>query len=71
LRLGRRRRDRPREVLKIYKQLRDSATEQEGLIRVSGESGEDYLYPAEWFVPLNLPRNVEKALESVAELQSD
>jgi hypothetical protein len=29
-------------------------------IRVVDESGEDYLYPAEYFVSVELPRSVEK-----------
>ena len=31
-------------------------------LRVNDESGEDYLYPAECFIPVELPRKVEKAL---------
>ena len=58
------------EVLKIYKQLRDSDAEQDGMIRIIDESGEDYLYPAKWFLPLDLPRSIEETLESVAELQT-
>jgi hypothetical protein len=26
------------------------------------ESGEDYLYPADWFVPLDVPKVVQEAL---------
>jgi hypothetical protein len=38
----------------------DAATD--GDIRVVDESGEDYLYPAEYFVFVELPRLVEKSL---------
>ncbi len=39
------------------------ATDNEaGFMRVVDESGEDYLYPAEYFVRLELPSNVEQAL---------
>jgi hypothetical protein len=30
------------------------------------ESGEDYLYPAEFFLPIELPKAVEKALVAVS-----
>jgi hypothetical protein len=35
---------------------------REGDIRVVDESGEDYLYPAEYFVFVELPKSVEKSL---------
>lgn len=38
----------------------DAATE--GDVRVIDESGEDYLYPADWFVFIELPRALEKSL---------
>jgi hypothetical protein len=31
------------------------------MIRVIDESGEDYLYPADYFVPIALPRGSRKA----------
>jgi hypothetical protein len=31
-------------------------------IRVIDESGEDYLYPADYFVPVRLPQSVERAV---------
>lgn len=36
---------------KIYAVLPDPQAEQDGDLRVTDESGEDYLYPADWFVP--------------------
>jgi hypothetical protein len=33
-----------------------------GLVRVVDESGEDYLYPAGFFLPLELPRAAIKVL---------
>ena len=32
------------------------------MMRVIDESGEDYLYPASWFVPMDLPPKVRRAL---------
>ena len=40
---------------KIYVLLRDSEAERDGDVRVVDESGEDYLYPADWFVPIRIP----------------
>ena len=35
-------------------------------VRVVDESGEDYLYPADYFVAVNLPREAERALTGAA-----
>lgn len=45
---------------KVYKTIRDKRAEKEGLIRVIDESEEDYLHPAKWFVPIKIPKSVEK-----------
>jgi hypothetical protein len=58
------------EVRKIYRQIPDRDAERDGVVRIIDESGEDYLYPAKWFLPLELPRSIEEALESVRELQT-
>ena len=50
------------ELHKIYRVLPDEDAAVDGDIRVIDESGEDYLYPAEWFVPIELPQAVEKSL---------
>jgi hypothetical protein len=31
-------------------------------VRVIDESGEDYLYPEEYFVPIKLPQSAERAV---------
>jgi len=54
------------ELHKIYRVLPDDEAELDGDIRVVDESGEDYLYPAEWFVPIELPQAVEKSLLQAA-----
>jgi hypothetical protein len=36
------------------------------MIRVVDESGEDYLYPARYFVRLELPKSVEQTLHKIA-----
>lgn len=50
------------ELHKIYRVLSDEDAEVDGDIRVVDESGEDYLYPADWFVFIELPHVVEKSL---------
>ena len=49
------------ELRKAYAVLPPAANEI-GYLRVIDESGEDYLYPADCFVPLELPQNVEQVL---------
>jgi hypothetical protein len=50
------------ELHKIYRVLPDEDAASEGDIRVIDESGEDYLYPTEYFVFMELPKSVEKSL---------
>lgn len=50
------------EIRKVYRVLPDARATKDGLIRVIDESGEDYLYPADYFVPVELPREAERAL---------
>lgn len=50
------------ELHKIYRVLPDEDAAQDGDLRVIDESGEDYLYPATYFVIIDLPQEVEKSL---------
>jgi hypothetical protein len=43
------------EVRKVYRVVPDSDALSHGLIRVVDESGEDYLYPEDLFVPIEVP----------------
>lgn len=43
------------EIKKIYPVLVDASGEARGLLRVRDESGEDYLYPADYFVAIAVP----------------
>jgi len=52
------------EIRKVYQILRDARPAKDSYVRVIDESGEDYLYPADYFVPLTLPREVERALSA-------
>ena len=50
------------ELHKIYRIVPDLEADKEGDVRVVDESGEDYLYPAEWFVPIEVPEAVQLSL---------
>jgi hypothetical protein len=50
------------ELRKIYQVLPDSAAERHHLLRIADESGEDYLHPEHFFLPIELPKRVEYAL---------
>ncbi len=50
------------ELRKIYQVLPDATAAEHGYLRVVDESGEDYLYPEHYFVPIDLPQDVEEAL---------
>jgi hypothetical protein len=47
---------------KLYVLLRDRKAEADGLVRVIDEDGEDYLYPADWFVTVEVPKAVQVSL---------
>jgi hypothetical protein len=51
------------ELHKVYRVLPDADAEGDGDLRVVDESGEDYLYPADYFVPVDLPRGKATALD--------
>jgi hypothetical protein len=54
------------EPRKLYLVLPDEAAAADGYVRVIDESGEDYLYPQDYFLPIELPKAAEKALLSAA-----
>jgi len=54
------------ELRKIYQLMRDSAAARLGMRRVVDESGEDYLYPGDYFVAIKLTPAMERALRSVS-----
>lgn len=49
------------DLRKIYRILPDEKAAKHNLIRVVDESGEDYLYPERFFVPIQLPQAAEEA----------
>jgi hypothetical protein len=49
------------ELRKIYRRIRDAGSEAHKLVRIIDESGEDYLFPASCFVPIDIPRAAMRA----------
>jgi hypothetical protein len=54
------------EPRKVYQTLPDKKAERQGYLRVIDESGDDYLYPGEYFVPVKLPAAVVRELAVVS-----
>jgi hypothetical protein len=52
---------------KVYQVLSDRSAAREGYKRIIDESGEDYLYPADFFVPVRLPRAVSRKWVSISD----
>jgi hypothetical protein len=40
----------------------DKQAQSDGDVREIDESGEDYLFPAEYFIPIRLPRTIVRVL---------
>ena len=59
--------DEDLEVGKVYRILPDAKAAEVGCLRVIDESGEDYLYPAERFMVLDLPEAERERLLAVLE----
>lgn len=54
------------EKRKLYEVIPDAEGERLGQIRVRDESGEDYLYPKELFIAVELPASAKKAVIKAA-----
>jgi hypothetical protein len=50
----------------IYQVLPDDTAAKSKYVRVVDDEGEDYLYPAEYFMFLDLPQEIERALSKAA-----
>jgi len=48
---------------KVYRVIPDEDAEDDGDLRVVDESGEDYLYPSDYFVLVDSPEDVVTALD--------
>ncbi|HEX5444406.1 MAG TPA: hypothetical protein VFW87_11275 [Pirellulales bacterium] len=49
-------------IRKIYRILPDERSEREDDLRIVDDSGEDYLYPATRFVPVNVSKSSQQRL---------
>ena len=59
------------ELHKIYRIIPDVDAARDRDVRIVDESGEDYLYPSEWFAAVALPQRVKSSLlRRSAQLQS-
>jgi len=54
------------EKRKVYRRLAGEPDGDERLIRVIDESGEDYLFPSEFFVSIILPKAATAAFEEIS-----
>lgn len=54
------------EPRKFYRLLPDRTAMSEGYLRVVDDSGEDYVYPADYFVPVTIPPAVARLLAAPA-----
>jgi hypothetical protein len=54
------------EPRKTYRVLPDEAAAKDNYVRVIDESGEDYLYPASYFVFIEVPKAAEQVLLAAA-----
>ncbi len=54
------------ELRKIYQVIPDKRAAGLCQLRVIDESGEDYLYPEDFFVPVQLPQAAERAVRRAA-----
>jgi len=48
------------EARKIYRVLSDAKASARGMLRVIDESGEDYLFPESFFVPIDVPKKATR-----------
>lgn len=54
------------ERRKLYVALADARAATRGQLRIVDESGEDYLYPQEFFVTVELPQAVQRRVLQAA-----
>jgi hypothetical protein len=56
------------EPRKVYQALADPRAAEEGYIRIIDESGEDYLYREDYFVPIDVPTDAAKMLRGASRI---
>jgi len=51
------------ELHKVYRVIPDEDAQKDGDLRIIDESGEDYLYPPDYFVLIDLPHDAVATLD--------
>jgi len=51
------------ELHKVYRVVPDEDAERDGDLRIIDKSGEDYLYPADYFLLIHLPQDIVATLD--------
>ena len=54
------------EIRKIYEVLEDENAAKDDYIRIIDESGEDYLYPSNYFYPVEIAQKIRETLLQAA-----
>ena len=54
------------QVRTIYLRVNDPDAESHGMLGIVDESGEDYLFPADFFVPIEVPEAAAKVFAGAA-----
>jgi len=52
------------ELRKLYRILSDEQASRHRQVRVIDESGDDYLYPETYFIPVKLPQSAQRVVLS-------
>lgn len=55
------------QVGKVYRTATPEKNDPAEMLRLVDDSGEDYLYPVDWFAPIRLPPKAKRALAAAAE----
>jgi hypothetical protein len=54
------------DLRRVYRLVEDDKTSTRGLVRLVDESSEDYLYPAKFFVPIDVPKTAARVFSKVS-----
>jgi hypothetical protein len=54
------------ELRKLYENIPDKEAERHNQVRIIDESGEDYLYPSQFFAPVKLPMQTRNRILQTA-----
>lgn len=53
------------QIGKVYRTAAQEHNDPPEMVRVIDDSGEDYLYPTEWFVAVDLPAKAKRKLKAL------